>query len=111
MIIISQSDHECCTVLMITFSDARTKCPGVFKMVRHIIESVDSISRDGPDTPIYVIHHKKPNISEQILFLEHIYYLPSLRMFMKTLMHVYARHMKKNANCQSSFRLYFSTDN
>ena len=23
-----------------------------------IIESVDSISRDGPDTPIYVIHYK-----------------------------------------------------
>ena len=26
-----------------------------------IIESVDSISRDGPDTPIYVIHYKRPN--------------------------------------------------
>ena len=26
-----------------------------------IIESVDSISRDGPDTPIYVIHYKSPN--------------------------------------------------
>ena len=24
----------------------------------YIIESVDSISRDGPDTPIYVIHYK-----------------------------------------------------
>ena len=24
------------------------------------IESVDSISRDGLDTPIYVIRHKKP---------------------------------------------------
>ena len=24
-----------------------------------IIESVDSISRDGPDTPIYIIHYKK----------------------------------------------------
>ena len=23
-----------------------------------IIESVDSISRDGPDTPIYVVHYK-----------------------------------------------------
>ena len=33
-----------------------------------IIESVDSISRDGPDTPIYVIHCKKPNNSAQILF-------------------------------------------
>ena len=31
-----------------------------------IIESVDSISRDGPDTPIYVIHYKKPKISEQV---------------------------------------------
>ena len=31
----------------------------------HIIESVDSISRDGPDTPIYIIHYKKRNNSEQ----------------------------------------------
>ena len=30
-----------------------------------IIESVDSISRDGPDTPIYIIHYKKQNNSEQ----------------------------------------------
>ena len=30
-----------------------------------IIESVDSISRDGPDTPIYIIHDKKRNNSEQ----------------------------------------------
>ena len=28
-----------------------------------IIESVDSISRDGPDTPIYVIHYKSQNLS------------------------------------------------
>ena len=26
---------------------------------KSIIESVDSISRDGPDTPIYIIHYKK----------------------------------------------------
>ena len=31
-----------------------------------IIESVDSISRDGMDTSIYIIHYKHPNISEQI---------------------------------------------
>ena len=31
-----------------------------------IIESVDSISRDGPDTPIYIIHYKKQNNSEQV---------------------------------------------
>ena len=31
-----------------------------------IIESVDSISRDGTDTPIYVIHYKKPKISKQV---------------------------------------------
>ena len=30
-----------------------------------IIESVDSISRDGLDTPIYIIHYKKRNNSEQ----------------------------------------------
>ena len=35
-------------------------------MVELIIESVDSISRDGPDTPIYIIHYKKPKISEQV---------------------------------------------
>ena len=33
-----------------------------------IIESVDSISRDGPDMYIYVIHYKIPNISEQVNF-------------------------------------------
>ena len=33
---------------------------------RSIIESVDSISRDGPDTSIYVIHYKKSKISEQV---------------------------------------------
>ena len=32
---------------------------------RTIIESVDSISRDDPDTPIYIIHYKKRNNSEQ----------------------------------------------
>ena len=31
-----------------------------------IIESIDSISRDGPDTPIYIIHYKKRNNSEQV---------------------------------------------
>ena len=31
-----------------------------------IIESVDSVNRDGPNTPIYVIHYKHPNISEQV---------------------------------------------
>ena len=35
-----------------------------------IIESVDSISRDGPDTPIilYIIHYKKPNNSITVNF-------------------------------------------
>ena len=32
--------------------------------INSIIESVDSISRDGPDTPIYIIHYKKRNISD-----------------------------------------------
>ena len=31
-----------------------------------IIESVDTISRDGPDTPIYVIHYKEPNYFIQV---------------------------------------------
>ena len=31
-----------------------------------IIESVDSISRDGPDTPIYIIHYKSLKISTLI---------------------------------------------
>ena len=34
----------------------------------YIIESVDSISRDGPDTPIYAIHYKKPKNSDQFDF-------------------------------------------
>ena len=33
-----------------------------------MIESVYSISRDGPDTPIYVIQNKKPKHSVQICF-------------------------------------------
>ena len=33
-----------------------------------IIESVDSISRDGPDIPIYAIQNKKPKYSVQIHF-------------------------------------------
>ena len=33
-----------------------------------IIESVDSISRDGPDTPIYIIHYKKRNNSKEVKF-------------------------------------------
>ena len=33
-----------------------------------IIESVDSISRDGPDIAIYVIHYKNENNSEQLKF-------------------------------------------
>jgi hypothetical protein len=35
-----------------------------------IIELVDSISRDGPNTPIYVIHYKHPNISGQVTLCE-----------------------------------------
>ena len=37
----------------------------------YIIESVDFISRDGPGMYIYVIHHKTPNISEQVNFNFH----------------------------------------
>ena len=33
-----------------------------------IIELVDSISRDGPDTPIYVIQNKKPKYSVRVHF-------------------------------------------
>ena len=48
--------------------------PGVFLLYniiiiiihKVIIESVDSISRDGMDTPIYVIRYKHPNISKQV---------------------------------------------
>ena len=36
--------------------------------LHNIIESVDSISRDGPDTPIYIILYKKLNNSEQEIF-------------------------------------------
>ena len=34
---------------------------GLLYMVAITIELVDSISRDGPDTPIYIIHYKKQN--------------------------------------------------
>ena len=40
-------------------------------MYYSIIELVDSISRDGPDTPIYVIQNKKPKYSVQIHFCIH----------------------------------------
>ena len=33
-----------------------------------ITESIDSISRDGLDTYIYIIHYKTPSISEQVNF-------------------------------------------
>ena len=33
-----------------------------------IIELVDSISRDGPDMPIYVIHYKMPKIWQPSTF-------------------------------------------
>ena len=33
-----------------------------------IIESVDSISRDGPDMAIIITHYKNPNISEAVEF-------------------------------------------
>ena len=36
------------------------------KSIIVIIESVDSISRDGPDTPIYVIQYKNPKYSIQL---------------------------------------------
>ena len=60
----------------------------------YIIESVDFISRDGPGMYIYVIHHKTPNISEQVNFnfnnhnLQQIFYLSSPRMFMRTIVFV-----------------------
>ena len=34
----------------------------------YIIEWVDSISRDGPDTPIYVIQHKNLKNSAHVRF-------------------------------------------
>ena len=36
--------------------------------MHNIIESVDSISRDGPDTPIYVIRYKKRINSDLVAF-------------------------------------------
>ena len=39
--------------------NSHTKTPATVKIkISVIIESVDSISRDGPDTPIYAIHYK-----------------------------------------------------
>ena len=69
------------------------------------IESVDSISRDGPDTPIYVIHYIKPKISEQVKFnfdihnqQQNIYSRP--RTFIYTIVHVRTSYLK---NSQLSF--------
>ena len=42
-----------------------------------IIESVDSISRDGPDTPIYVIHYKKLKAGKPMKFLTLIFIICS----------------------------------
>ena len=36
----------------------------MYSLDMYIIESVDSISRDGPDIAIYVIHYKNINNSE-----------------------------------------------
>ena len=53
-----------------------------------IIESVDSIGRDGTDTPIF---NKTPQKSDPINFhshdLEHISYLSSPRTFTETSVH------------------------
>ena len=62
-----------------------------------IIELVDSISRDGPDSPICVIHYKNADNSVQltlglsnlhILDLEKISYPTSPRMSMETVANV-----------------------
>ena len=37
-------------------------------VIYFVIESVDSISRDGPDTLIYIIHYKKRNNSKEVKF-------------------------------------------
>ena len=38
------------------------------QMESGIIESLDSISRDGPDTPIYAIQHKNLKNSAQVKY-------------------------------------------
>ena len=54
--------------------------PLIFPYVIIIIQSVDSISRDGPDTPIYnIIHYKKRNSSEQEKFKAFKLIQPALR--------------------------------
>ena len=68
------------------------------------MESVDSISRDDPDTPIYVTHYKKSNISEQITYdtfllsqsdFGQIPHLSIPRTFKRTLALVRTRHVEK----------------
>ena len=34
--------------------------------IQHIMESVDSVGRDGPDMVIYVVHYKRLNVSEDV---------------------------------------------
>ena len=61
IIIINYSYSNLLSLLIILLKSAtRIMCVSII-----IIESVDSISRDGPDTPIYIIHYKKRNNSEQ----------------------------------------------
>ena len=62
--------------------------------MNHIIDLADSISKDGPDTPIYVIHYKWP--------LEQIVYLFSPQKFCMPLPDAW-----KIDDCQSSFLFYF----
>ena len=61
------SDHSCNNLIFLELA-AHIANANLYSMV--IIESVDSISRDGPDTPIivYVIQNKKPKYSVQIHF-------------------------------------------
>ena len=45
-----------------TFSTSKSYTMCIY----NIIELVDSISRDGPDMYIYILHYRTPNISEQV---------------------------------------------
>ena len=61
--------------------DHTCKCACVMT-AQHIIELVDSVSRDDPDTSVYVIQNKKPKNSAQTELLSNFHTLDFCRIYL-----------------------------
>ena len=61
--------------------DHTCKCACVMT-AQHIKESVESISRDGLDTSVYVIQNKKPKNSAQIELLSNFHTLDICQIYL-----------------------------